>query len=94
MNYVVNTDHNKELERTNPIIVSAVFLYHPAKGWNFLVGPGIEFEENHNLFILRAGLAYEFELPGHWDFSPELVIDLKDGSIGAFTWGIGVGKRF
>jgi hypothetical protein len=94
MDYVVSTDHNTELERTSPIIVSAVFLYHPAKGWNFLAGPGIEFEESHNLFVLRAGMAYEFELPGNWDFSPELVFDLKDGHIGSFTWGIGVGKRF
>jgi hypothetical protein len=58
MDYVVSTDHNTELERTSPIIVSTVFLYHPAKGWNFLAGPGIEFEESHNLFVLRAGMAY------------------------------------
>ena len=94
MDYLIETHDGISLERKSPFIVSTVFLFHPAKGWNFLMGPGIEFEESHNLFVLRAGLAYEFELPGHWDFSPELVFDLKDGSIGAFTWGIGVGKRF
>lgn len=94
MDYVITIDHDTQVERSNPVIVSTVFLYHPAKGWNFLAGPGIEFEENHNLFVIRVGMGYEFELPGHWDFAPELVFDLKDGSVGSFTWGIGVGKRF
>ncbi len=94
MNYRIETQEGNSLERSNPFIISTVFLYHPAKGWNFMAGPGIEFEESHNLFVLRAGMGYEFELPGHWDFAPEFVFDLKDGHIGAFTWGIGVGKRF
>ena len=94
MDYLVTLDDHTKVERNNPVIVSTVFLYHPAKGWNFLAGPGIEFEESHNLFIIRVGMGYEFEFPGHWDFAPELVFDLKDGHIGSFTWGIGVGKRF
>jgi hypothetical protein len=94
MDYVVHSGEENQIIRSNPVIVSTVFLYHPSKGWNFLAGPGIEFEESHNLFILRAGMAYEFEVGKHWDFSPEVVFDLKDGNIGCFTWGIGVGKRF
>ena len=94
MEYVINSEETNQVTRSNPLIVSTVFLYHPAKGWNFFTGPGIEFEENHNFFVMRIGMGYEFELPGHWDFAPEILFDLKDGSIGAFTWGIGVGKRF
>ena len=94
MNYKIETNDDISLERNYPLIVSTVFLYHPGKGWNFLSGPGIEIEGCHNLFVLRAGMAYEFELSRNWDFSPELVFDLKDGLIGSFTWGIGVGKRF
>ena len=94
MNYKIETQEGNSLERNNPMIISTVFLYHPLKGWNFLIGPGVEFEKSHNFFVLRGGMAYEFELPGHWDFAPELVFDLKDGHIGSFTWGIGVGKRF
>ena len=94
MEYLVKTDNGTLLERQNPLIISTVFLYHPARGWNFLIGPGIEFEEEHNFFVVRTGVAYEFELGNHWDFSPELIFDLKNGSIGAITWGIGVGKRF
>jgi hypothetical protein len=94
MDYVITITDENTVERTTPFIVSTVFLYHPSKGWNFLAGPGIEFEESHNLFIIRAGVSYDFEFGKHWDFSPEFVFDLKEGKIGSFTWGIGVGKRF
>lgn len=94
MDYAVTLKDQTLVERTSPIIVSTLFLYNPTKGWNVFAGPGIEFEESHNLFILRAGMGYEFKLPGHWDFAPEFVFDLKEGHIGSFTWGIGVGKRF
>jgi len=94
MDYVVTLEDQSEIERNNPIIVSTVFLYNPAKGWNLFAGPGIEFEESHNFFVVRVGMGYEFELPGNWDFAPEVVFDLKEGQIGSFTWGIGVGKRF
>ncbi len=56
MDYVVTIDSNTEVERNNPVIVSTVFLYNPAKGWNLFAGPGIEFEESHNFFIVRAGV--------------------------------------
>ncbi len=94
MEYVVETEEEIQLTRTNPFIISTVFLYNPFTRGYFLMGPGIEFEENHNFFIIRFGAGYEFEIPGHWDFSPEILFDLKEGHIGSFTWGIGVGKRF
>ncbi len=91
----VSSKSSENLERENPVIISLPLLYSP---WDnhltFLIGPGIEFESGHNFSILRLGLAYEFELPGHWDFAPELVYDLKDGHINALTIAIGVGKRF
>jgi len=46
------------------------------------------------VIIFRLGIAYEFELSGHWDFAPELVYDLKDGHINALIIAIGIGKRF
>lgn len=94
MNYTVKDNEGNLLTRDNPIIVSLVFLYHTRKGWNFLTGPGIEFEEDHNFFIYRIGAGYEFHIAKHWDFAPEVIFDVKDGSIGSFTWGIGVGKSF
>ena len=94
--FIENTDGTTEkLERENPVIVSLPLLFSP---WDnhltFLLGPGIEFDSGHNFSIFRLGVSYEFELPGHWDFAPEFVYDLKDGHINAFTIAIGVGKRF
>lgn len=83
------------LFRERPVIVSIPVFYKP---WNnglaFMLGPGIELEENSNLFVLRVGVSYDFELGRHWDFAPEIVYDHKGTSIDAFTIAMGVGKRF
>lgn len=96
-NYFIEiTDGTSDnLERENPVIISLPFLFSP---WNnhltFLIGPGLEFDSGNNFSVFRLGVGYEFELPGHWDFAPELVYDLKDGHINSLTIAIGVGKRF
>ncbi len=83
------------LERENPKILSLPVLFRPfEEGLTFLLGPGIEFDAHHNFNVLRFGVGYEFEFPGHWGFAPELVYDLKDAHYNAFTIAIGVGKRF
>ncbi len=94
MDYVIESGDNVKYVRNNPFIISTVFLYNPLGKGYVLAGPGIEIEEDHNFFIFRIGGGYEFEIPGHWDFTPEVLFDLKNGNIGSFTWGIGVGKRF
>ena len=94
INYVVADYEGEFIERDNPVIVSIIFLYHTRKGWNFLTGPGIEFEDHENLFIYRVGAGYEFHFAKHWDFAPEIIFDIKEKGIGSFTWGIGIGKSF
>ena len=94
INYVVEDSEGEFIDRSNPVIVSIIFLYHTRKGWNFLTGPGIEFEEHENLFIYRVGAGYEVHIPNDWDFAPEIIFDIKEKGIGSFTWGIGVGKSF
>lgn len=81
--------------RKNPLIMSLPVYFSPWEGGlTFFSGPGIELEEDHNFWVYRFGLGYEFELPGHWDVAPEFVYDLKDGSFNSFTIAIGIGKRF
>jgi hypothetical protein len=91
----VTSNNSENIERNNPVIISLPLLFSP---WNnhltFLIGPGVEFDSGHNFSVFRFGVSYEFELPGHWDFAPELVYDLKDGHINALTIAIGIGKRF
>jgi hypothetical protein len=91
----VTSNSSENLERNNPVIISLPLLFSPwNNGFTFLLGPGIELESGHNFSIFRLGVGYEFELPGHWDFAPELVYDLKDGHINSLTLAIGIGKRF
>ena len=92
--YIIEDNEGTHITRENPVIVSVLFTYNTKNKFAFFTGPGIEFEKNHNFFIYRIGAAYEFHIANHWDFTPEIVFDLKDGSIGSITWGIGVGKSF
>ncbi len=92
--YIVEDQEGTNITRENPIIISALFTYHLKSNFIFFTGPGIEFEKNHNFFIYRIGANYEFHIANHWDFAPEVIFDIKDGSIGSFTWGIGFGKSF
>jgi hypothetical protein len=90
------TDESGEAHfRENPFILSMPVYYTPkGKGLTFFTGPGIELEDHHNFWVWRLGLGYEIELPGHWDFAPELVYDLKDGAYNSFTIALAVGKKF
>ena len=91
-----NDGNNNEIIREYPVIVALPVLFSPWKdrGFNFIVGPGIEFEEHEDFFVLRVGFGSEFEVGNHWDFAPELIYDLKNGHINSLTLAIGVGKRF
>ena len=90
------TDESGEVQlRKNPFILSMPVYYTPkGKGLTFFTGPGIELEDHHNFWVWRLGFGYEIELPGHWDFAPEFVYDLKNGAYNSFTIAIAVGKKF
>ncbi len=96
-NYLVENEHEtgENIVRENPFIMTLPVLLSPwENGWSFLVGPGIEIEDEENFSILRFGIDHEFEIGNEWDFAPEFIYDLKDGNISAFTIAIGIGKRF
>ena len=83
-----------ELLRERPVIISLPIFVKPwNKEFNFFIGPGVELEESANLFVVRIGVSYEYELGQHWDFAPEIIYDLKGSSINAFTICVGVGRR-
>ena len=90
-NYTV--DFNKEdLERERPVVTGILVGYELAPSWGFLLGPGVEFEKNKNLFILRVSTEYEFELGNDWGLFPAINYDFKKEYS---TWAInlGISKR-
>ncbi len=95
-NYIVDDkDNGLTIIRNNPVIMALPVLFSPWDNqFTFILGPGIEIEQNENFFVFRAGVGSEFEVGNHWDFAPEIIYDLKNGYINSITFAIGVGKRF
>jgi len=58
----------------------------------FISGPRIEIDSHANFYVIRVGVGSE--IGNDWDFSPELIYDLKYGHINSLILALGVGKRF
>jgi hypothetical protein len=90
-NYTV--DFNKEeLERERAVVTGILVGYELAPHWGIFLGPGVEFEKNENLFILRASTEYTFELGDGWDLFPAFNYDFKK-EYSAWSLTIGIAKR-
>jgi hypothetical protein len=79
-NYTV--DFNKEeLERERAVVTGILVGYELAPHWGIFLGPGVEFEKNENLFILRASTEYTFELGDGWDLFLALIMNLRRNTV-------------
>lgn len=83
----------ENIPRENAVVTGVVAGYQILKGWNVFAGPGVEFERNKNIFIIRASTEYEFELGKNWGLSPTFSYDFKK-EYSTYSLGIGVSKRF
>jgi len=95
ISFEVEKEGHTTLERENPMLFTMDALWKPYKGLVLLLGPGVEFEKTENLFVVRGGLEYEFELKSsHWDISPTIFYDSRRHAYDTFSFGLGLGKRF
>lgn len=94
INFEVERGETHTLERETPMLLTLDALWNPWKGLVLLAGPGVEFEREENLFVVRGGLEYEIELKSHWDVAPTVFYDSRKNAYDTFSVGIGVGKRF
>lgn len=85
--------NDENLKREIAVVTGVVAGYKILKEWSILAGPGIEFERNKNLFILRVNTEYEFELGKNWGLFPSVGYDFKK-EYGTYSLGIGVSKGF
>jgi hypothetical protein len=90
--YEVDYEDN-ELSREIAIVIGALVGYEVLPGWAFLVGPGVEFERNKNLFVLRLSTEYTFDLGKAWGLFPSFTYDFKK-EYSAYALGVGLKKRF
>ncbi|MCF6171200.1 MAG: hypothetical protein L3J66_09510 [Bacteroidales bacterium] len=83
----------KELNRENAVLLTAMVNFNLSKHINFLAGGGMEFEKHKNLGIIRLGGEYVFKLPKNWVIAPGVFFDFKEGTD---TWSLSVaiGKEF
>lgn len=90
--YLVKFNRN-DLKREKALVTGILVGYEFDEHWSLSLGPGIEFEKNKNLFILRSSLEYEFELDQDWGLFPAINYDFKQEYS---TWSINLGicKRF
>lgn len=90
-NYLVDFNR-EELEREKALVTGVLVGYEFANRWSLLLGPGIEFEKNKNLFVLRASAEYEFELAEDWGLFPSVNYDFKE-EYSSWSINIGISKK-
>jgi hypothetical protein len=92
--FEIEKEHELFVEKEFPLVLTFDALYKFKKHFVLVVGTGVEFEKNEDLFIIRAGLEYEVEFGNHWDVSPTVIYDHRSNSSSTWGIGIGIGKRF
>jgi len=90
--YLVDFDR-RDLSRERALVTGLIMGYEFTSNWSFLLGPGIEFEKNENLFILRSSLEYEFEFDKNWGIFPSVNYDFKE-EYSSWSINLGISKSF
>jgi hypothetical protein len=70
-----------------------VLHYHALRHWSFYLGPGYELESHGNLFLLRAGTEYSFEITKDFEIALNLLYENKDEVYDTWTFGIAFNKK-
>jgi len=67
--------------------------YHALRHWSFYLGPGYEFESHENLFLVKAGTEYSFEITEDFEIALNLIYENKEEVYDAWTFGIAFNKK-
>lgn len=82
-----------DLKRENVFLAIPTAAYSIVPGWVVYAGPGIEFEEERNLFVVRVGTDYAFDLGSGWELPVGFFLDCKEG-YDTYAFTVGIGKFF
>ena len=86
-------DGHTSLTRTNPVALASVIHYHALRHWSFYLGPGYEFESHRNLFMVKAGTEYGFEITENFEIALNLSYENKEEVYDTWTFGIAFNKK-
>lgn len=92
-NFKIEDEKEVLLERNFPFSVALVAYYKTLKHWGFFIGPGIEFEESENLFLIKGGVEYGFEISENFEIEVGLIYENRDEVYDGFTFGVAFNKR-
>ena len=68
--------------------------WHPTGNWRFLAGPGYEFTDKKDKFLVRVGAGYEFHLGGNWTLAPECILDYIETDTTVWIARLALGYEF
>ena len=74
--------------------VAVPVSFHPTEQWRLFAGPGVEFTDQKNKFLIRMGVGYEIPLTDNWTLAPEFVADFMEGGSRLFVGGLALGYDF
>lgn len=80
------------LKRTYPFASAVCMHYHALHHWSFYAGPGYELEGHENLFLVRLGTEYSFEISENFEIALNLIYENKEEVYDTWTFGIAFNK--
>ncbi|NIJ43761.1 hypothetical protein FHR24_000200 [Wenyingzhuangia heitensis] len=86
--------HGGVIDRRYPVVITLDALWNPIEHLEFVLGPGVIFEDGEVKDLVRIGVEYDLALGHHWDVAPSFFYDHATDGISNISIGIGVGKSF
>lgn len=86
-------DEGVLLERSFPATIAGVLHFHALRHWSFFAGPGYELEKNENLFLIKLGTEYSFEITEDFEIALNLAFENKEEVYDSWTFGVAFNKK-
>jgi hypothetical protein len=86
-------DGDALLSRSFPLAFTTVLHYHALHHWSFFTGPGYEFEKHKNLFLVKVGTEYSFEITENFEIALNLIYENRQEVYDGWTFGIAFNKK-
>lgn len=86
-------DEGVLLERSFPVTIAGVIHFHAKRHWSFFAGPGYELEKNEDLFLIKLGTEYSFEITEDFEIALNLAYENKREVYDSWTFGVAFNKK-
>jgi len=91
--FKVEEKNSVVLKRNYPFALATVLHNHALRHWSFYMVPGYELESHENLFLVRAGTKYSFEITEDIEIALNLIYENKEEVYDTWTFGIAFNKK-